>query len=48
MPPAQMERYCEVIAALKIRTNNKTRPHLSTPEAIRHIEEHGVETPMLC
>jgi len=45
MPPAQMERYCEVIAALKIRTSNKKGRHLSTPEAIRLIEEHGVETP---
>jgi len=45
MPPAQMERYCEVVAALKIRTTNKKGRHLSTPEAIRLIEEHGIETP---
>jgi hypothetical protein len=45
MPPTQMERYCEVIAALKIRTTNKKGRHLSTPEAIRLLEEHGIETP---
>jgi len=45
MPPAQMERYCEVVAALKIRTTNKKGRHLSTPEAIRLLEEHGIETP---
>ena len=45
MAPAQMERYCEVIAALKVRTTNKQGRHLSTPEAIRLLEEHGIETP---
>ena len=45
MPPAQMERYCEVIAALKIRTTNQKGRHLSTPTAIRLLEEHGIETP---
>jgi hypothetical protein len=45
MAPAQMERYCEVIAALKVRTANQQGRHLSTPTAIRLLEEHGVETP---
>lgn len=45
MAPAQMERYCEVIAALKVRTGNKQGRHLSTPAAIRLLEEHGIETP---
>ena len=41
----QMEQYCEIIAALKIRTSNKKGRHLSTSEAIRLLEEYGVETP---
>jgi len=45
MPPAQMERYCEVIAALKVRTRNQQGRHLSTPAAIRLLEEHGVKAP---
>jgi len=40
-----MVRYCEIIAALKIRTNNKKGRHLSTKRAIELLEEHGVETP---
>lgn len=45
MPQAEMERFCEVIAALKIRTTNKKGRHLSTAHAIELLEEHGVETP---
>jgi hypothetical protein len=30
-----LERYCEVIAALKIRTSNKKGRHISTAQAIR-------------
>lgn len=41
----EMERYCEIVAALKIRTNNKKGRHLSTVRAIELMEEHGVETP---
>lgn len=40
-----MERYCEIIAALKMRTTNKKGRHLSTPRAVELMEEHGVETP---
>lgn len=40
-----MGRYCEVIAALKIRTTNKKGHHLSTKDCIRLLEEPGVETP---
>jgi hypothetical protein len=40
-----MEYYCELIAALKVRTSNKKARHLSTGEAIRLIEEFRVETP---
>jgi len=45
LPQAELERFCEVIAALKIRTSNKKGRHLSTVQAIRLLEEHGVETP---
>ncbi len=41
----QMERYCELIAAIKVRTTNKKDRHLSTAEAIRLIETHGIDTP---
>lgn len=40
-----MVRYCEIIAALKMRTRNKKGRHLSTNRAIELLEEHGVATP---
>jgi hypothetical protein len=45
LPTAEMERYCEIIAAIKFRTSNKKGRCLSTGEAIRLLEEHGVKTP---
>jgi len=45
LPVDQLERYCEVIAALKLRSTNKKGRHLSTAEAIRLLETYGVETP---
>jgi len=45
MARAQLERYCELIAALKLRTSNMKGRHLSTAEAIRLVETYGVETP---
>jgi transposase len=45
LPPEQMERYCEIVAALKVRTTNKQGRHLSTVRAIELLEEYGVETP---
>jgi hypothetical protein len=45
VPAVGMERYAEIIAALKIRTSNKKGRHLSTARAIRLLEEDGVETP---
>jgi len=45
IPRAELERYCEIVAALKIRTSNKQGRRLSTNRAIELIEEHGVETP---
>jgi hypothetical protein len=41
---ASLERYCEVIAALKIRTSNKKGRHISTAQAIRLLEEEGIIT----
>jgi len=40
----EMVRYCQIIAAMKIKTNNKKNHHLSTSEAIRLLE-YGVKTP---
>ena len=40
-----MASYCELVAAIKIRTANKKGRHLSTAETIRLLEEHGIETP---
>lgn len=45
LPKAEMERYCEVIAALKVRTCNKKGRHVSTARAIELLEEYGLETP---
>lgn len=45
MAKPTLERYCEVIAAIKIRTTNGKGRHLSTVEAIRLLEEVGIETP---
>jgi hypothetical protein len=45
LPQATLERYCELIAALKLRTSNRKGRHLSTAGAIRVLEDYGVETP---
>ncbi len=44
LPQAELERYCELIAALKLSTTNKAGRHLSTGRAIELMEDHGVET----
>lgn len=44
MPKSELERYCELVAALKLRTTNKAGRHLSTKRAIELLEEYGVET----
>lgn len=44
-PKAEMERYVEIVAAMKLRTLNGKGRHLSTAQVIRHLEETGVETP---
>jgi hypothetical protein len=40
----ELEQYCELIAALKLRTTNKQGRHLSTRRAIELLEDYGVET----
>lgn len=45
LSPSEMENYCEVIAAFKIRTSNKQGRHISTTRAIELLEKYGVETP---
>ena len=45
LKPEEMEKYCEIIAAMKIRTQNKKGRHLSTARAIELLEEYGMETP---
>jgi hypothetical protein len=45
MPKVNLERYCEVVAALKVRTSNQKGRHLSTQSAIRLLEEQGINTP---
>ncbi|MGZ8245408.1 IS481 family transposase [Methylomagnum sp.] len=45
LPTAQMERYCELVAALKVRTTNRQGHHLSTARALELLEQYGVETP---
>ena len=43
LPKSELERYCELVAALKLRTTNKQGRHLSTKRAIELLEEYGVE-----
>jgi hypothetical protein len=45
LPKGEIERYCELFAALKLRTTNKQGRHLSTKRAIQLLEEYGIETP---
>lgn len=44
IPEADMRRYCELIAALKLRTTNKKGRHLSTRACIGLLSKHGIET----
>ncbi len=45
LPHAELERYLELIAAVKLRTSNQKGRHLSTGEAVRLLEDYGLETP---
>ncbi len=41
----ELQHYCEIVAALKMRTENGKGRKLSTVRAIELLEEHGVDTP---
>ena len=45
MPASEIERWCEIIAAMKVRTTNRKGRHLSTVRILQLLIEHGVETP---
>jgi hypothetical protein len=45
LPKPQLERYCEIIAAIKLRTSNRKARHLSTVGAIHLLEDYGLDTP---
>ena len=45
MPADAVERWCEIVAAMKVRTTNKKGRHLSTVHTLQLLVEHGVETP---
>lgn len=45
MPADEIERLCEIIAAMKIRTTNRKGWHLSTIRVLELLEKHGVDTP---
>jgi hypothetical protein len=45
VPQPELERYCEVIAAMKLRTLNKQGRHVSTVRAIELLETYGMDTP---
>ena len=40
----EIKEYCQLIAALKIRTSNKKGRHLSNKACIKILEDYGVET----
>ena len=44
LPQMELERDCELMAALKLRTTNKQGRHLSTHRAIELLEHYGMET----
>ncbi len=45
LPINEMELYCEIIAAMKIRTCNLKGRHVSTARAIELLEDYGMDTP---
>ena len=45
LPKGELDRYLELIAAVKLRTANRKGRYLSTGEAIRLLEDYGLETP---
>ena len=45
IPAPEIERWCEIVAAMKLRTTNKKGRHLSTVRTLQLLVEHGVDTP---
>ena len=45
MPAAEIERWCEIVAAMQARTTNKKGRCLSTARALEILVDHGIETP---
>jgi len=45
MPASGIERWCEIIASMKVRTTNRKGRHLPTVRIFQLLVEHGVETP---
>ncbi len=45
MPAAEVERWCEIVAAMKLRTTNRKGRRLSTVRVLELLVAHGVETP---
>jgi hypothetical protein len=45
MASAELERWCEIVAAMKVRTTNKKGRCLSNARILELLVDHGVETP---
>ena len=45
MPAPEIQRWCEIVAAMKVGTTNKNGRHLSTVRTLQVLTEHGVDTP---
>lgn len=45
MSAVEIERWCEIVAALKVRTTNKKGRCLSNARILELLVEHGVQTP---
>jgi hypothetical protein len=41
----EIERWCEIVAAMKVRTTSKKSRHLSTTRILQLLVEQGVDTP---
>lgn len=45
LTPGEIEHWCEIVAALKVRTTNKKGRCLSNARILELLVQHGVETP---
>jgi hypothetical protein len=44
LPQQEMERFCELVVAIKLRTTDLKNRHLPTGRAIELLVEHRIET----